>query len=313
MTNPKGAVVVGVDGSGSAIRAARWAGAVARRLGAPLHIVHAVPYLGHNLSDAIAGIRASEMVAQHDSARAILAAVEHAVRADADEQIVTVEDLTLPADRALIELSRHARLVVLGGEAATLGSAILNGSITVTVVTHATCPVVTWRGDAIDLTNRPIVLGVDDDEDTRTAITTAFYLADRLGVGIIAVRAWSKRRQPGEVNLPFMIDWDAIEEDERQHLRRILRPWSSRYPDVAVNIIAEANKPSKALLNHASDAQLIVVGGRGRGLIAGAVLGSTGLNLLRHCMIPVMICHPGKRHVDRLHAAALLKDAPWIV
>jgi nucleotide-binding universal stress UspA family protein len=38
-------------------------------------------------------------------------------------------------------------------------------------------------------------------------------------------------------------------------------------------------------------AQLVAVGSRGRGLIASAVLGSTGLNLLHHAEVPsVMIC-----------------------
>ncbi|MET0992571.1 MAG: universal stress protein, partial [Mycobacterium sp.] len=45
------------------------------------------------------------------------------------------------------------------------------------------------------------------------------------------------------------------------------------------------------LLRHVDDAQLVVVGSRGRGPLAGAVLGSTSLNLLHHSGVPVMICH----------------------
>jgi nucleotide-binding universal stress UspA family protein len=303
MTHPDRAIVVGVDGSDSAIRAARWAGAVARRLGAPLHIVHAESYLGHNLSDAIAGARANVMTAQHDSAPAILRAAECAVRADDANQSVVVEHLSQPADQAMLEASTRARLIVLGGETVTLGTAILTGSMTVAVATRAACPVVAWRGDAIDVTDRPIAVGVDDDKATRTAITAAFDLASALDVGIIAVRAWSKRRSPGEVNLPFMIDWDAIAEDERRHLSATLRPWLERYPGVAVKVVAEANKPSKALMNQASSAQVIVIGGRGRGLIAGTVLGSTGLQLLHHCTVPVMICQPANSPADLTHSA----------
>ena len=61
-------VVVGVNGTYRAIRAARWAAAVAQKFAAPLHIVNAKPYLGHNLSDAVANLRAAEMTAQNDSA-----------------------------------------------------------------------------------------------------------------------------------------------------------------------------------------------------------------------------------------------------
>ncbi|MGV0849866.1 universal stress protein, partial [Mycolicibacterium phlei] len=53
------------------------------------------------------------------------------------------------------------------------------------------------------------------------------------------------------------------------------------------------DKPSRALLRHLDGAQLVVVGSRGRGVLAGAVLGSTGLNLLHHSPIPTVICRPG--------------------
>jgi nucleotide-binding universal stress UspA family protein len=73
-------VVVGVDGSFTAIRAARWAAAVAESFAAPLLIVHASPSLSRNPFDAIAGVGAAEMAAERQSAEAVLASAEHAVR-----------------------------------------------------------------------------------------------------------------------------------------------------------------------------------------------------------------------------------------
>ena len=87
-----------------------------------------------------------------------------------------------------------------------------------------------------------------------------------------------------------MIDWDAVESDERQHLSGALAPWTRLYPDVEVKCVVEPGKPSRALLRQANDAQLVAVGSRGRGLLASAVLGSTGVNLLHHSAVPVMIC-----------------------
>ncbi|WP_422423958.1 universal stress protein [Rhodococcus sp. 7Tela_A2] len=40
---PAGGIVVGIDGSDSAMYAARWAAAIARKLGEPLRLVHAHP------------------------------------------------------------------------------------------------------------------------------------------------------------------------------------------------------------------------------------------------------------------------------
>ncbi len=294
-------VVVGVDGTYNAIRAARWAAGVARGLEAPLHIVHAVPYLAHNFSDAIANVRALEMSAQHESAKSILEAAVHAVRADSSDLLITTEELSDPVDSALIELSRHARMIVLGDEEVTLGTAILVGSITVAVAAHSTCPVVAWRGNSVAPTTQPIVVGVNSDDDSRLAITAAFELADRLGVDLIAVHAWSKRRSPGDVTLPFMIDWTAVEGQQRRYLSDKLEQWTRLYPDVLVTYVVDANKPPKALLARAGNAQLVVVGSRGRGLVSGAVLGSTGLSLLHHCAVPVMICRSGAQTDDGIH------------
>jgi nucleotide-binding universal stress UspA family protein len=291
MADTASPVVVGVDGSFVAIRAARWAASIAESFAAPLLIVHAKPILGHNLSDAIADLRAAEMVVQRESAEAILASAEHAVRGHFRDLAIATTQVDGPADKVLVDLSRSARLIVLGSDEVSLGTAILVGSTTTSMAAHSTCPVVAWRGDGTAVTRQPIVVGVDHDNDGQVAVTAAFELAHRLGLGVIAVHTWSKRRPAGDVTLPFMIDWNRLENDERQHLSDRLAQWISVYPDVEVTQVVDPDKPSRALLRCAKDAQLIVVGSRGRGLLAGVLLGSTGLNLLHHCAIPVMICH----------------------
>lgn len=284
-------VVVGVDGSSTAIRAARWAAAVAERFGASLLIVHAKPPLRKHLLGKVAIARAPQMNTERESAEAILAASEHAVRGLFKDLFVATLRVDSHPDEALVELSRRARLIVLGSDEVTLGAAISIGSTTTAVATHSVCPVVAWRGDATALSRQPIVLGIDHDDDSRVAVTTTFELANRLGLGIIAVHCWSTRRPVGDVTLPVMIDWNKLENDERLHLSDNLAPLIKLYPDVEVTQVVDPDKPSRALLRRAEDAQLIVVGSRGRGLLASALLGSTGLNLLHHSAIPVMICH----------------------
>lgn len=275
-------VVVGVDGSFAAIRASRWAAAVAEKFQAPLQIVHAVPALVHN--------RSAEIAAKQESAGAILQSAEHAVRGHFKALRITSVQMDGPADEALIACSRTARLIVLGTDELSLGTALLVGSTTMAVAARSTCPVVAWRGDAISLSKRPIVVGVDHDDDSRVAITAAFEFAHRLRLRIIAVHAWTTRRPAGDVTLPFMIDWKQVESDAQQHLSETLLPWIDLYPDVEVTEVVDPDKPSRALLNCSRHAQLFVVGSRGRGLLAGALLGSTGLNLLHHSAVPVMIC-----------------------
>ncbi|MGO4443373.1 universal stress protein [Mycobacterium sp. 2YAF39] len=291
-------IVVGVDGSDNAIGSARWAAAVASKLGAPLHIVHARPYPGHNLSDAVAAARASEMAAAEKAAPATLAAAVQAVRRDFCELRITTANVSDSIERLLIDLSQYAQLIVLGCDEVRPGAAIVVGSTTVAVAANATCPVVAWRGDVTAPTAQPIVIGVDGDDDSRVAITAAFELAQRFGVSIVAIHAWAARRSLGDVTLPFMIDWDAVKADEREHLVKMVAPWTRLYPDVQVDYVVDRDKPSRALLHHSGDAQLVVIGSRGHGPLLGSLLGSTGLNLLHHSSIPTMICRSTGAHGD---------------
>lgn len=291
MVDDDGPVVVGVDGTDDAVRAAVWAAAVAHRLTAPLHIVHARPALGQNLSDTLAAIRAAEMSALEEVGPAIIEAADRAVRAHHPDLSITSAHLADPVDEALVDLSRHARMIVLGSSDVSVAPALLVGSTTVAVASHAVCPVVAWRGDIVTPTDRPIVLGVDgDDEESHAAVQAAFELAARFGVGVVAVRAWSTRRPPAKVAIPLFVDWDAVVADELTSLDEAITPWTKRYPGVDVKYDVRRGKPSSALMAHTADAQLVVVGSRGRGLFTGTLLGSTGLNLLHHCPIPTMIC-----------------------
>lgn len=290
-TNP---VIVGVDGSSAALRASRWAAAIAERLQAPLLIVHAGPSLGHNPSDVIAQLRAGAIVANRETAQATLDSAERATRSASAALHVMTAHLDEPADEVLVELSRSARMIVLGCDEVSLGTAILLGSTTTTVATNSLCPVVAWRGDAVKPTTQPVVVGVDGNHESQVAISVTFDLADRLGVGLIAVHAWPTRRGLSVVTLPSVIDWKEVEDTERQRLWEKLTPWMGRYPDVKVTCVVEMEKPSRALLRRTKGAQLVVVGSRGRGLFAGTVLGSTGLNLLHHSAVPVVICRPAE-------------------
>jgi nucleotide-binding universal stress UspA family protein len=284
-------IVVGIDGSLSALHAARWAGAVAARLGAPLQIVYAMPYIGHNFTDAAAAVRAAVIAGREDAAQPILKTAADAVRSAHPDLSVSTASPTEPADEALKDLSRQARLIVLGSDEVSPTAALLVGSVTLSVVTHSACPVVAWRGEIVHPTGQPIVVGVDGSTSD-AALGLAFELADALRVPVRAVHSWSTRRTPGDVGLPFLIDWDALEAIEWSALTTAVEPWTKRYPEVDVTFYVERAKPSQALLQHLADAQVLVVGTRGRGALAGTLLGSTSLNVLHHSPLPVAVCRP---------------------
>ncbi len=291
MTETAQPVVVGVDGSTSAVAAATWAAGIAARLGAPLHIVYAMPYLGHNFSDAAAAVRAAAIAGQHEAAESILGAAADAVRRAEPGLKVTTSAPSEPADDALHALSARSRLIVLGSQEVSAAAALLVGSLTLKTIGGAACPVVAWRGETTAPTTQPVLVGVDD-KSSDAAVGLAFEIAAALKVPLRAVRSWSTRRPPGDVTIPFLVDWDALEAMEWTALTTAVEPWAQRYPDVEVSLFVEPAKPSQALLKHLDDAQLVVVGTRGHGVLTSTLIGSTSLNLLHHSPVPVAVCRP---------------------
>jgi nucleotide-binding universal stress UspA family protein len=288
-------IVAGIDGSDFAIRAARWTGAVADKFAVPLHLLHAMPYVGHNLSEAAAAIRAAAITQQRDSAEMILKAAQEAVHRDYPDLSVITKSVDEPADEALVAASRQARLIVLGCDDIAPMAALLVGSTTIATTTHSSCPVVAWRGDSLTPTDKPIVVGVDGSAAKADALATAFELADRFGAPLWAVHSWAMRAPVGEVTIPSLIDWDALEALQWAQLKNDVDPWSKQYPDVNVTLFAEPAKPSQALLHRTIDAQLVVTGSRRRNVLSGALLGSTSLNLLHHSRVPVVVCPVSER------------------
>jgi nucleotide-binding universal stress UspA family protein len=291
MSTGKGAVVVGVDGTTASRGAARWAAAVAEKFGAPLEIVNGRHATGRPLTDAAAALWAAAVAAQRESAETMLKSIEEEIRGDFASLEVSTLLSDEPVDVLLTSRSRRARLVVLGSDEMTPAAALVIGSTTLAVSAHSACPVIAWRGSNALPTNQPVVLGVDYEHTGPDAFRAAFDFADRFGLGLNAVHAWSAFRPPVDAITPYGVDWDALEALQWQNLLNTLDPWTELYPNVGVTLFVETEAAGKALMHHVADSQLVVVGSRGRNALAGALLGSTSLNLLHHSPVPVMLCH----------------------
>lgn len=282
--------MVGIDGTDEALSAARWAAAVAAGWGESLHLVHVMRGVDEALLVFTAPPRDDAGAYPRELGEAVLQRVHDAVRADfPDLRILRTLSRRTPV-KALTELSRDARMVVLACAEVSPVGALFVGSTTLAVVAGSACPVVAWRGEVPAPTEQPIVVGIDECRISRAALSTAFGLADGLGVGLVVVNAMSPRRAPGQVNIPVMVDWQALEERARLRLSDIVAPVSARWPAVDVRYAVGRNAASRVIIDHAVGAQLVVVGSRGRGEVASALLGSTGLALLHHSPVPIVLC-----------------------
>lgn len=140
-------VVVGVDGPERSHRALAWAARYARSNDAPLTAL-AVWHLPASYGWALP--LPDDWDPEADAHRALERTVRE-VLGSAPGLRVRLEVVEGPPGKALVDASRHASLVVVGGRVHGELAGVLFGSAGQFVVAHAHCPVTVVRGDEPDL------------------------------------------------------------------------------------------------------------------------------------------------------------------
>lgn len=295
-TKPSRQVVVGIDGSDSALRAVRWAAEEARRREGGLRLVHAVElFTGY-------GPRMVDWHALHnaleDRGRGWLEDAREEVERVAPELHV---DTALEAASPVVTLvkeSRHAALVVLGSRGLGGFSGLVVGSTAVELAGRAHCPIVVVRGEhAEEPADGPVVVGVDGTPAGVAAIDFAFAQASARGADLVAVHAWSDLiLEVAFTSGAAALDFGPLQRRSEELLAERLADWPEKYPDVHVVREVVRDRPTRALLRHGEHAQLLVVGTRGRGGFRGLLLGSTSQHLLYHARCPVAVVRTTAEH-----------------
>jgi nucleotide-binding universal stress UspA family protein len=146
-----------------------------------------------------------------------------------------------------------------------------------------------------------IVVGVDGSPASVLALRWALREARARGAPVEAVIAW---RMPGWFALEAggrleltRLAGD-LEDKARTALRECLRAAAGVAPDISLEEIVVRESPPKALLDIAQGADLLVVGSRGRGGLAGLRLGSVSSACVAHAPCPVVVVHPPGEHWD---------------
>lgn len=288
-------VVAGVDGSAPALRAALWAADEAGRRRAPLRLVYAVNLSALALADRFRSSR-SFFEALMSDGRQQLAATETAIRQAHPGLSVETDLQTEGPVPALVELSRDARLIAIGSRGLGGFQGMLAGSTAVALVTRGHCPIAVIRGqpDGVPPSDGPVVVGVDGSPTSEPALAMAFEEASLRGADLVAVHTWVEFASDTAYAYArqFFVDWEAVETRERELLAERLAGWQSRYPDITVRRVVTGGRPVGPLLKCAADAQLLVVGSRGRGGISGMLLGSTSHTLIHHAPCPLLVVRP---------------------
>jgi nucleotide-binding universal stress UspA family protein len=286
-------VVVGIDGSESALEAVRWGAAEAARRNVALRVVTAMAWnqdhavgrigLGGDYREIMLGAARRQL--------AEAAAVAEEVEAGNRVELQLVVGFPIPVLR---EESRRAQLIVLGDRGHGGVSGLLVGSVAVAMAAQAECPVVlvrTEEGRPLEDRSRPVVVGLDGSEISEAALAFAFGAASSRGVPLVAVHAWwDLAVDPAMAALLF--DREAAEADEHEVLAERLAGWGEKYPDVRVQRVVMRDRPARALVDESRRAQLVVVGSRGRGAAAGLLLGSVSHAVLHRAHSSVAVVRP---------------------
>ncbi|GAC57247.1 hypothetical protein GOHSU_18_00020 [Gordonia hirsuta DSM 44140 = NBRC 16056] len=285
MTTINAPIIAAVDGSELALDAVRWAATAAVRQNRPLQIVCVIEPAPVQYGTAIAMAQAYV-----DSSRALAEGaldIAKAVAAETAPEVDAVGEI-FEGRPALVlrQLSHHARMLVLGRRGLGGVRGLLLGSVSTDVAAHSECPVViVSHGTAND---GPVVVGVDGSEVSAGAVSEAFQAASMLEVPLIAVHTYAD--YPGisafdlvENGRQFLID------EARESLGIQLAGGLADHPDVPVERIVAMQPPAGEILDAAENAQLIVMGSRGRGGFRSLMLGSTSQSVLQVAQCPVMI------------------------
>jgi nucleotide-binding universal stress UspA family protein len=247
-------VVAGIDGSPAADIAIRWAVAEAASRRTQLRLIHAMQP-GSSASGA------GDIVS-----KAIALARELEPSVDVDPRIENGAPSSI-----LLKASGDAELVVIGSRGLSLMAGALVGSTGLDLAANARCPVIVVRPDLGSAGGRRVVIAYDGSSAGETALDFGLDYARRHDVAVRVVAA-----QPDGTEL------HRITETE-------LRDAVHARGGHDAELIQITGHPAEHILRLAADANLIVLGARGRGGFAGMLIGSVSQTVLHHADCPVAI------------------------
>ncbi|MFL6138731.1 MAG: universal stress protein [Frankiaceae bacterium] len=138
-----------------------------------------------------------------------------------------------------------------------------------------------------------VVVGYDGSPESMEAVVLALREAEQRGTELHVVTVYVSDWVPGDSETP---QWEERLREHTEALQNeaVAEAARGRSPSVPVRRTALHGNPGELLVEQSSDAELLVIGNRGRSALASALLGRVSSYCLHHAGCPVLVV--------RLHA-----------
>lgn len=142
---------------------------------------------------------------------------------------------------------------------------------------------------------RRIVVGFDGSAEAWKALRWAAQEADRRSAELLVARAWHERILDHRSWYEMWQDPDGARKAVDAELAQVADRLAAERPGRPVAHVLLGGDPAAAIVELGEDADLVVVGARGRGGFTGLLLGSVGRRVAASATSPVVIVRDGGR------------------
>jgi nucleotide-binding universal stress UspA family protein len=228
--------------------------------------------------------------------RLLIETANSAERADGTDLAVRLE--YGPAAAAILDSAEGADVIVAGTRGRGVVTGLLLGSVSQAVVTRAAVPVVVV-GHEMSTIAGPVVVGVDDSQEARSALRWAASHAQRHRVPLKVVHAFQPQHFAGLFGMAKLQPDVTWRSEATRGLAELIDAEVSDAGGLELDAVATQAGPAAGLLGAAEEASLIVVGTRGSGQAASVLFGSVGSEILKRARCPVVIVPRDHHRLER--------------
>lgn len=208
----------------------------------------------------------------------------------APDGVVIAEPIVMQGDavQVLVDLATPGDLIVVGSRGLGGFKGLLLGSVSSRLAAKTHCPLVIVPPDCSPLTQaiRRVVVGVEFTPESKAAALWAARANPDAEVEL--VHAWSIPALSGFEGGYFVTeDFESAARDGLAYFTDEVRKELTE-PDRLTGVLVR-NDPRRALLEQASDADLLVVGAQRHHGAGRVFLGSVAQNVVHHLKIPTVV------------------------